>query len=334
MRILFLPPYSLPVASGGFESQVYHIYDMLKKKGVDVHWFSYDYIDVRSFDIIHLWSTDTSMIPTARIFRNQGIPVVITPMAGSQKYSNNVHNLFNVLSNIPLVCQDERSIRFLYGLIDYFFPLTPFEQKRLQTVYSIKSSQMSMIPNGIDDSFFSERIDNVNLPFENYIISIGRIEPNKNQLSLIRAVNKLKRNLIIVGGDGFDKNYIQQCKQESGDNVYYWGLERNPYILKCLYKQAGITVIPSLSEMAPLVAFESVAMGTPVLCTKNCGLLGGDYKNIKFTRVDTNHLIAGLSNFKEEEKLVDKSGVYCWGDIADFYIESYLKVISKNAVNK
>ncbi|HQU08109.1 glycosyl transferases group 1 [Ferrovum sp. JA12] len=56
--------------------------------------------------------------------------------------------------------------------------------------------------------------------FSSYVISLGRVEPVKNQLNLIRALNSLNVNGVIVGGSN-NTNYLAQCKAESQGRIVF-----------------------------------------------------------------------------------------------------------------
>lgn len=56
--------------------------------------------------------------------------------------------------------------------------------------------------------------------YEKYILSIGRIEPIKNQLELIKACNLTDQNCVFVGGFT-DDAYFNQCKAIAGVNIQF-----------------------------------------------------------------------------------------------------------------
>jgi glycosyltransferase involved in cell wall biosynthesis len=56
--------------------------------------------------------------------------------------------------------------------------------------------------------------------FDEYIISIGRIEPIKNQRALIKACNELNLNCIFVGGFS-NHDYFNECADIAGHNIQF-----------------------------------------------------------------------------------------------------------------
>ena len=55
--------------------------------------------------------------------------------------------------------------------------------------------------------------------------------------------------------------------------------------MKYLYRNAKLTVIPSLSEMVPLVVFESLSQLTPVVCTNRCGISNDKIPGVLFSDI-------------------------------------------------
>lgn len=320
---------SYPLHMGGFESQVLHIYNDLLNNGVDVQWYNLTDTDISHFDIIHFHSSVTEFVSVAMKAKDLGKKIVITPMVGSPQYSNLSYGMKLVASKLPGCFYVLKKFMQLYSMADHFISLTSFEKNRLQKVFNI-NKEISIIPNGIDDCFFREDCIEVNIPFNNYVIVVGRIEPDKNQLPMIEIANELKLNLLIVGEVGTGhKDYFELCKKKAGDNVYFWGKESNPNILRSLYKRASLTAIPSKTEMLPLVIFESLSQNTPVLCTSHCGLYPKPLKGIYYSKPikkDLYNKLAGIIPSIKSE-VIDKKSIYSWDDIAKQHVAIYEKLI-------
>ena len=329
MKVCVVGPYTLPMSIGGFQSQVYHIYEGLKKLGVNVSWFSFEPNSFEDFDILQVMSTEPSLIWMMRRAQNKGAKIVLTPMQGSRIYSDNYLRLCLYLSRIPKLCTPNRMTYDTIRCADYLTPLCSFEANRLSKLYKIDKDIISIIPNGIDDVFLNDDVPAINLPFSDYLLIVGRIEHNKNQLALIEAANSLNKNLIIVGESGAAGNdYLKKCKAIAGKNVHFWGIEKSPQIMKALYKNAKLTVIPSFSEMVPLVAFESLSQKTPVICTNRCGIAGDEIPGLLFSDISKNDLSNSISQmWGFDRELVTNKGIYTWLDIARMYKAVYEKLL-------
>ena len=331
MRVLIITPYAVPLSVGGFQNQIYQVAINLRKLGVTTDFYNCEKINIKDYDILQVMSPDASMRSIISRFKSAGVPIVMTPMCGSQAVSNFGLTTRLLLSKIPVLFTADRFNAMVLRLGDFFLPLTDFEKKRLKQVYGISNNKIKVIPNGLDETFFSNDIQEVKLPYSHYLLVVGRIEPNKNQFNLIQAVNKLGLNLIIIGEAGaYNHEYIDQCKSISKGNVYYWGVEKNKLLLKYLYKNATLTVVPSYSEMAPLVVFESLKMRTPVLCTSHCGFSSLNIPGLFFTEITTKGLIKTIPlAMKCDNRVISMDGIYQWEDIASQYLSVYNQLLER-----
>ena len=195
----------------------------------------------------------------------------------------------------------------------------------MSEVYRFDINHISVIPNGIDSVFFNNVVKDVTLPFKDYLLTIGRIEENKNQLTLIEVAKSINMKLIIVGEPGdADSRYLEKCKNAANESVYFWGVEKDPKVVKYLYQKAKLTVVPSYSEMVPLVAFESLSQRTPVVCTDRCGIAGDDIPGLFFSDINKGSLIKSIKDaLVYDKKQITKKGIYTWTEIARMYKEVY-----------
>lgn len=332
MKILFVTYLNFPIEIGGFQNQVNEIYQHLKQKQIDVSWYDIHSCNIDDYDIIHFFSANSSLLPIAIKAKSLGKKIIITPMTGSRHYSNIYLKLCILLSSVTNLYSDLKKSYRLLQLADYIAPLTAFEKKRLESVYNIKSEKQTIIPNGINNEFIENTSTHniINIPYDKYIVIVGRIEKNKNQYNLIKVANKLKLNLIIIGEAGTNgKHYTELCQKISGPNIFFWGKETNKKTLKEIYKKATLTVIASYSEMLPLVIFESLSQNTPVLCTKYSGIYPTEITGVSYTKVSKNSLAKNIKKIIEQKKQIIYSTYnICptWDRIAETYIKIYQKL--------
>lgn len=331
MKVLFVPPMSYPLHMGGFESQVMHIYKELIELGIDVDWYNLSNTEIRQYDIIHLHSSVTEFLPIVQKAKELSKKIVVTPMIGSPRYSNKSYQFKLLASRFPGLFYVMKRFNQIFSMADCFIALTNFEKNRLRTIFKI-DKEISIIPNGIDDSFFCQDDTFIKLPFTNYIIVVGRIEPDKNQLPLIEIANELQLNLLIVGEPGIgQQDYYQRCKNIAGNNVVFGGKETNPNIMRQLYKGAYLTAIPSVTEMLPLVIFESLSQHTPVLCTTHCGIYPERVPGLFYTKPIKEKILENIKGIWNSWSSVDigRKGIYSWNNIAKQHITVYQKLVSE-----
>lgn len=116
-----------------------------------------------------------------------------------------------------------------------------------------------------------------------YVLSVGRLEPRKNLVRLIRAFRQARRKLdpglelILVGQKDFRFAEIEEEIQSAPDGVRFLGPVPDED-LPALYNLARIFVFPSLVEGFGMPLLESMACGTPVVASRRGALpeVGGD----------------------------------------------------------
>jgi glycosyltransferase involved in cell wall biosynthesis len=103
---------------------------------------------------------------------------------------------------------------------------------------------------------------------------VGRIEPRKGPLDLIRAAPQIRAkvpgaHIVIVGEDPYqsDRAYTQAVRSSPEVEHYPWS-ENAPGLMRHL----DVLVLPSRSEPFGTVLAEAMAVGTPVVATAVDGL--------------------------------------------------------------
>lgn len=329
MKVVFVAPYTLPFRLGGFETQVYQIFKELRGLGVDVSWHNLEDSNLEGVDILQIMATEPSMMPLMRMAKNKGVKVVLTPQQGSRAKSNRYLKTCLMLSKIPQLCSMHKLTYDTIRCADFLTPLCGFEAQRMTEVYGFDRNSIRVIPNGLDRVFFDNAVADVEIPYKEYLLMVGRIEENKNQIALIDVAKNLGMNLIIVGGPGSaGSGYLEKCKKTANNWVNFWGVERNPLVVKQLYRNARLTVIPSYSEMLPLVAFESLSQHTPVVCTDRCGIADERIPGLCFSDITVKALTESISTMRDFDRgAVTDKGIYTWTDVAAMYLEVYEKLL-------
>ena len=144
------------------------------------------------------------------------------------------------------------------------------------------TNPIAYIENGVQEKYLSVEGNADRFREQNAIASdkrilffLSRITPKKGLIMLIEAIDKIKDDfngwqLIIAGMDEFDH------KKEIENLINQLKLEEKIKILGPLFDQdkadafaaVELFILPSYSEGSPLVVFESLAAGVPVITTK------------------------------------------------------------------
>ncbi|MFO7870584.1 MAG: glycosyltransferase family 1 protein [Kiritimatiellia bacterium] len=107
-----------------------------------------------------------------------------------------------------------------------------------------------------------------------FILFVGRLEPKKNIIGLLRAAYLLKKegkltfSVVIAGIQGWGCGEIFRAARQLalGEDVIFTGFVPDND-LACLYNMAKMLVMPSFHEGFGLPIAEAMACGLPVVCT-------------------------------------------------------------------
>ena len=112
-------------------------------------------------------------------------------------------------------------------------------------------------------------------PARPVVVSLGRLEPHKNQGALLHAALRLWREghdfeLHLVGGPGWDVTRVERqlARAAAESRPLTWHRSVRDDELWTLLRDASFTVFLSLHEGFGLPVAESLACGTPVLTTR------------------------------------------------------------------
>jgi len=271
----------------------------LEKLGVEVD-FSLDFEpDLSNYDLVHL-SNVTRIQETYLHVKNakkQGKPIVLStiywPMdeferlgqVGIRKFINS-HVKIDTEEKIKAIARylkDKNSRneatrnlwkigytkmqKYVVDNVDYFLPNSEMEMDEFCKFFGVEKDRYKVIPNAIDADI-ARKQDEVEIPkeFEKYrnaIICVGRIEPRKNQLSLVKALDKSNYKLILVGAvSDNQKSYFNEIKEimDRNPNFYYIPKIENSKLYQ-LYKVCKVSTLPSWLDTPGLVSLEAAAMG-------------------------------------------------------------------------
>ena len=139
------------------------------------------------------------------------------------------------------------------------------------------------------------------------ILSVGRLEPQKNFAELIHAFGLLAqaghKAQLTIAGEGAERQTLAAliAQLRLGDKVHLVGM-KNRHELEALRRDAHIYVQPSLHEGFCLAAAEAMAAGLPVVATDFAGMrdYGRDGENmVKIAGYDRDGIAHALTQVIE-----------------------------------
>lgn len=185
-------------------------------------------------------------------------------------------------------------IGFLYGGrsviddADAILCVDRFEADQLRA--TMPGKRIEFMPNGVDPARFSVSAG-AGLEFRRsrgipdkapLIITVGRVDPQKNQLLALRILHKVRSRLpqarLLLVGPATNEAYLASVKEEAvrlglGDALILAGqLDYASGALGAAYAAANCFLLPSIHEPFGVVALEAWAAGVPLAAARIGGI--------------------------------------------------------------
>lgn len=376
MKILMLGKLGLFESSGGDRIQIERTAEELRLLGHVVDIKADLAFDPRGYSLVHIfqldWTPETYLY--AKKVKSFNIPIVLSPIHHNvsevKKFDDSFAFDFRRVSRVLFKDQFARdtfknvyrsifSPKKLYptlvSIVKGFKNIqqetlkmaamvlvqTDAEKLDLEKTYGVKF-RCFKVPNGVSSKFLVTEFGPNPLPFAEYILSVGRIEPRKNQLSLIQAVASLRQtyslnfNLVLIG----NKNLRQHFEYH---RLFQQELKKYPWItyipqvsyddMPLYYHYAKVGVSVSWFETTGLTSLEAVFCGTNAVATgaraKEClGAYASYCEPYDISTIKT----AIYKEYLAPRPLVDETlrKEYTWKNAALKTLASYAQVLGKN----
>lgn len=340
MKVLFISRAHIGLSKGGLQMQIHRTADGLRQRGIEVVLYDPWTNQIEDVDVVHVFCSFDHMyyhvVEAARL----GKPVVFSPVFGYCEVSPWRARLEGALAKrLPGFLGNFKRLQRMLQLSDAIIALNAEEAQRMSWYFTVPRDRLVVIPNGVDEQFtngdpsvFEQRYG-----FTDFVLQVGSIDANKNQLLAIQAMKGLPYKLVIVGAPLINQaSYIDQCKAAAGDNVVFTGkLAFTDPLLPSAYAAARVFVLPSFSEVMPLCLYEASAAGCQLMASRNIAIEPGIRDYVKtFSPKDP----AQLRGLIEEAMTGDPAeaarktfSVPSWQDVADRVIDVYESVLASGA---
>lgn len=184
------------------------------------------------------------------------------------------------------VFQSRVSSRYSICYAKLLFTVSQFSRSEIGRLYDVPLDQLSVIYNGVDRNKFHcidsnnaaeiQVLDELGLKSQGYILTVGRLEPRKNHLSLIGAYARMQSprpTLVIVGQRDFSFDRIFSAIEATGLGGDIRILERVTDLeLPVLIRHARIFAYPAYAEGFGMPVAEALASGVPVITSNSTSM--------------------------------------------------------------
>ncbi len=338
--ILLHAPTAALQAPGGGENQLVQTGRHLEALGWPVRLLSPWTDRVEQGAVLHLFGMSHEGLALARVAKARGVPVVLSsicwyePRALLRLAPSNGAGLvalvgWSLKRTLPRLPSWRRE---LLRLTDRVLPNSEAEADQLRRLFAIDPGRICVVSNGVEARFRSADPSTFAPyhPGEPFSLFVGRIEPRKNPLGLIRAVRTLGHRLVVIGDPvPGHEGYAAACRR-AGQGFVTWlpRLDHDHPALAGAYAAARVFALPSWFETPGLAALEAALAGCPVVitpfgCTRE---YFGD--RVQYARPDDPRgiaaAVAAAWDAPTDSELSARIGArYLWGEVARQTAEVY-----------
>jgi glycosyltransferase involved in cell wall biosynthesis len=296
MKVLFVTRSSIFSVPGGDTVQMENTALELKKHNVFVDVYDGEStLDYSQYDFLHFFNITRPAIILDQI-KKSNLPFVLSPIYVEYDFYRELPGFGIMKTLVKILGKDgieyckilvkhilrkerveyfpyfflgqKRSIKRILKRSSVLLPNSQNEYNRILGRYGV-SKPYKVVPNGVDLSKFKLHSDIVRE--KNSVLCAALIEPRKNQLNLIKALNNTKFSLTIVGSPAPNHlDYLELCKKEAGANVKIISKRLPQEDLMLLYQENEVHVLASWFETTGLSSLEAAYMGCKLVVTK-CG---------------------------------------------------------------
>jgi glycosyltransferase involved in cell wall biosynthesis len=232
-----------------------------------------------------------------------------------------------------------------------------FARETIMRAYGLPEERIVVIPDAANPNFRAvnrvsaarkvrERFS-VDGPF---VLSVGDLQPRKNQIRLIEAFAKLvrahpqlKHRLVLAGKDTWFGGRVRDAARDSGmgDRILFTGFVSDDDLLQ-LYNACDCFAFPSMYEGFGIPVLEAMACGRAVIASNaasipevadGAGILFDPYRVDEIVRALGDVLLDGELRARLERLGSQRATLFTWRKTAEATLEVYREVAgAKQAV--
>ncbi len=279
LKVLFYVYPTAFQAPGGGEVQLLQTKKHLEKLGVQVKLFDPWQDKLKDYDLVHTFGSVKDCLPVMEAAKTAGVPNVLSTICWySWKSAFHTYpetkaravSLARHAAKVFFPCMPSKRKRMM-EISDLLLPNSVSEAGQLKSFFGAPEKKIIPVPNGVDMSFADAKPDAFisKFGFRDFALCVGRIEPRKNQLGMVRALSGISAPVVFIGAPvPHYQAYYEQCKKEAGKNIHFLGpMPHDSGLLPSAYAACKTFVLASWLETPGLAALEAGLAGANVVIT-------------------------------------------------------------------
>lgn len=346
MKVLFSTYPTAFQFPGGGELILEKSYKHLRAKRIDVKLFDQWKDKISDYDVLHNFGPQSDCASIVHAAHSAGVKVAVHtiywPMNEyalrgdiplRERVKKLAYNFFNKHNMLGI-----SKMRNIIDTADVLFPNSQIEADMLAVEFGTDRGKIHVVPDGVDERFFGAAPDEFVKKFgvKDFVLYVGRLEPRRNLLGLIRAMKLagVKAPLVVIGAeDPVQKEYADACKREAPKGTVFTGrIMHDSTLLASAYAAAKVFVAPTWAETPGLAAMEAgMALTNIVITTRGCAkeyfLDYADYIDPTNTMQLGNAIKNALEKEPSKKLAQHLKKNYTWGAVADITIKGYKKAL-------
>ncbi len=235
--------------------------------------------------------------------------------------------------------------------------LTPseFSKQAIIGAYGLDEDKVTVVPNAVSSDFrprprelaLARIRERYSIPGP-FVLTVGDLQPRKNQIGLIRAFEELLRcypdlpyHLVLVGKDGWYGSRVRRAAQRSAiaQRIHFPGFVSDEDLLE-FYAACEIFVFPSHYEGFGLPILEAMASGRAVACSNTsampevadaCAILFRPDSFPEMTLAMRDLLLDAEMRAHVERLGTKRAAAFSWRNTAQRTLDAYYAVAENNA---
>lgn len=229
--------------------------------------------------------------------------------------------------------------------------VSEFSRDAILHAYDIPASKITVVPNAANPEFrvigrgLAQRAARELLKFDGpFVLSVGDLQPRKNQIGLIAAFAKLltdypqlNHHLVLTGQETWFASRVREAARDCGfaSRIHFTGFVSDTELLQ-LYNACDCFVFPSFYEGFGLPILEAMACGRAVACSNTsampevadgAGLLFDPYAVEEIGRAMRDILLDAELRGRMERLGLQRASQFTWKKSARATLDVYKEIV-------